>query len=124
MSTVDLDAILENFDFNSDEIFPFSYKKPPFGTRKAVVYENTVIDISITDYVTKIIKQYGPISRNKIEELTGIPRTTIFEYITTRGENGLTKRDVYGNIIYVNGIKAKRRKTRRRGRPKTEYWIE
>jgi len=61
----------------------------------------------VEEEILKLLRKYGPLTRDQIAKITGIPRTTI--------HNKLTK------LLQKRKVKKRAEKSGRRGRPKI-YW--
>jgi predicted transcriptional regulator len=62
---------------------------------------------NIHEYIHKLIVERGPITRNELSRLTGIPRTTIY--------------DTVYRLILAKQVQKLKGRSRRRGRPHIFY---
>ncbi|NHI94936.1 MAG: hypothetical protein EAX96_20775 [Candidatus Lokiarchaeota archaeon] len=82
-----MDQELKNFKYLGRGVF-----EPPINPEK---------------FVYETIKRSGPITRDELSKLTGIPRTTIFDIITKQ--------------VRLDQVKVREVSNKRRGRPKKYY---
>ncbi|NHJ87142.1 MAG: TrmB family transcriptional regulator [Asgard group archaeon] len=84
-----------------------------YSQRTAFIYGNeteNLEQIPIEEFLVKILKDKGPITRSKLASLTNIPRTTLY--------------DILAKLISKGKVEKKPVRTKKRGRPKILFLIK